>query len=224
VIIAGTIGKSDVIDSIIASKKLNVAAIKGRWESFISEVVTSPLPGVDKALVIAGSDLRGTIFGLYDISEQIGVSPWYWFADVPVRRSDGIWALQTKKVQGSPSVKYRGIFINDEQPGLTNWIKFVIPLSDSRLCIFVYVYLQITVIIMPVESTVLVSTITSIPACSSYCLDSEQTTYGQQCGEACSTSMTMQTSLLPMPMGLLWEAATLVSSVTSHKYLAQYFG
>ena len=67
--------------------------------------------------------MRGTIFGLYDVSEQIGVSPWWWFADVPVRKAAGVWALDTKKVQGSPSVKYRGIFINDEQPGLTNWIK-----------------------------------------------------------------------------------------------------
>ena len=123
VIIAGTIGKSDVIDQLVASKKINVDAIKGKWESFISEVITSPIPGVDRALVIAGSDLRGTIFGLYDISEQSGVSPWYWFADVPVRKSNGVWALGKKKVQKAPSVKYRGIFINDEQPGLTNWIK-----------------------------------------------------------------------------------------------------
>jgi hypothetical protein len=125
VIIAGTIGKSDVINALVASGKLDVKSIQDRWESFISQVITSPLPGVDKALVIAGSDLRGTIYGLYDISEQIGVSPWWWFADVPVRKASGVWALATKKVQGPPSVKYRGIFINDEQPGLTNWIKYV---------------------------------------------------------------------------------------------------
>lgn len=74
--------------------------------------------------MIAGADLRGTIYGLYDVSEQIGVSPWWWFADVPVRKASGVWALGGTKVQGSPSVKYRGIFINDEQPGLTNWIKY----------------------------------------------------------------------------------------------------
>jgi hypothetical protein len=125
VIIAGTIGKSDVITQLINTKKLDVSAIEGQWESFISEVISNPLPGVDKALVIAGADLRGTIFGLYDVSEQIGVSPWWWFADVAVRKASGIWALGGKKVQGSPSVKYRGIFINDEQPGLTNWIKYV---------------------------------------------------------------------------------------------------
>lgn len=123
VIIAGTIGKSSVINSLISSGKLDASPVQGQWESFISEVITSPLPGVDKALVIAGSDLRGTVYGLYDISEQIGVSPWWWFADVPVRNQTGVWAMNTRKVQGTPSVKYRGIFINDEQPALTNWIK-----------------------------------------------------------------------------------------------------
>jgi hypothetical protein len=100
-----------------------VSAIEGQWEAFTSQVVPNPLPGVSQALVIAGSDMRGTIYGVYDVSEQIGVSPWWWWADVPVRKAAGIWALSNvKKVQGSPSVKYRGIFINDEQPALTNWI------------------------------------------------------------------------------------------------------
>jgi hypothetical protein len=125
VIIAGTIGKSDVINSLISSGKLDVSAIQGNWESFISTVIKSPLAGVDQALVIAGSDMRGTIYGLYDVSEQIGVSPWYWFADVPPKTANGVWALAGTKVQPSPSVKYRGIFINDEQPALTNWIKYV---------------------------------------------------------------------------------------------------
>jgi hypothetical protein len=127
VIIAGTIGKSSLINTLISSGKLDASAIEGKWESFISEVISNPLRGVDRALVIAGSDLRGTIFGLYDVSEQIGVSPWWWFADVPARKAAGVWALGGRKVQGSPSVKYRGIFINDEQPGLTNWIKYVLP-------------------------------------------------------------------------------------------------
>ncbi|RDW82743.1 hypothetical protein BP6252_03855 [Coleophoma cylindrospora] len=122
VIIAGTIGKSSLISNLILTGKLNVSAIDGKWESFTSEVISSPLPGVQRALVVAGSDLRGTIFGLYDISEQMGVSPWWWFADVPVKKQDGVWALTKKKIQGPPSIKYRGIFINDEQPGLTNWI------------------------------------------------------------------------------------------------------
>ncbi len=74
-----------MINALVANGKLDVSAIKGKWESFISQVITAPLPGVDKALVIAGSDLRGTVFGLYDVSEQIGVSPWWWWSDVPVK-------------------------------------------------------------------------------------------------------------------------------------------
>jgi hypothetical protein len=117
----------------------------------MSVIIQNPLPGVDKAMVIVGADVRGTIYGLYDISEQAGVSPWYWWADVPVRTQDGVWALtgqatnvgpggppsqvpppppgapsgglQVLKIQPSPSVRYRGIFLNDEQPALTNWVK-----------------------------------------------------------------------------------------------------
>lgn len=124
VIIAGTIGSSQVIDSLISASKINVSAITNSWESFISTLVDAPLPGISKALVIAGSDPRGTIFGLYDISEQIGVSPFYWWADVPATKTNEIWAMAGTKTQGSPSVKYRGLFINDEQPALTNWIKY----------------------------------------------------------------------------------------------------
>lgn len=122
VIIAGTIGKSPLIDSLVSSGKIDVSAIKGKWESFTSQLVPDPVEGVSSALVLAGSDKRGTIFALYDISEQIGVSPWYWWADVPPKKKTEIYAMNSKKVQGPPSIKYRGIFINDEQPALTNWI------------------------------------------------------------------------------------------------------
>lgn len=85
--------------------------------------MSDPAPGVSQALVIAGSDPRGTIFGLYDVSEQIGVSPWYYWADSAPRRNANIYVpANLTKVQNSPTVKYRGIFLNDEQPGLTNWV------------------------------------------------------------------------------------------------------
>lgn len=137
VIIVGTIDKSPLIQQLSQSGKIDTAPIDNKWESFISQVVEKPLPGVDRALVIAGSDMRGTIFGLYDISEQIGVSPWWWFADVAIRKREGIWALPGKKIQGPPSVKYRGIFLNDEQPGLTNWIKYVY--SSRSFCFLGYI-------------------------------------------------------------------------------------
>ncbi|KAF2997461.1 hypothetical protein E8E14_001887 [Neopestalotiopsis sp. 37M] len=123
VIIAGTIGHSKIIDDLIASGKLDVSEIQGQWESFVSKVVDSPIDGSESAVVIAGSDPRGVIFGLYDISEQIGVSPWYWWADVPIRQNKEIWFLPEGKVQGPPSVKYRGFFLNDEQPGLSGWVR-----------------------------------------------------------------------------------------------------
>lgn len=122
VIIAGTVGKSPLIDSLASSGKIDVSAIKGKWESFSSQLVADPVEGVSSALVLAGSDKRGTIYALYDISEQIGVSPWYWWADVPPKKKTTIYALNSKKTQGPPSIKFRGIFLNDEQPALTNWV------------------------------------------------------------------------------------------------------
>lgn len=99
-----------------------MSEIDGKWESFVSQLVKNPADGIDQALVIAGSDPRGTIYGIYDVSEQIGVSPWYFWADVPTKQHKDIYVLAEKKVQGPPSVKYRGLFLNDEQPALTNWV------------------------------------------------------------------------------------------------------
>lgn len=122
-IIAGTIGHSSHIDALIEAGKIDVSAIEGEWESFVTQHIENPTDGVSEALVIAGSMPRGTIYGLYDISEQLGVSPWHFWADVPTRQHPDILVPRgALKVQGPPSVKYRGIFLNDEQPGLTNWV------------------------------------------------------------------------------------------------------
>ncbi|KAH8587447.1 hypothetical protein B0O99DRAFT_526729 [Bisporella sp. PMI_857] len=123
VIIAGTIGNSSLIDGLIAGGKISVSNIKGKWESYSSQLVLNPISGVSVALVIAGSDKRGTIYGLYDVSQQIGVSPWYWWADVPTIKRTVVYAVDVIKIQGPPSVKYRGIFLNDEAPALTGWIR-----------------------------------------------------------------------------------------------------
>jgi hypothetical protein len=122
VILVGTIGHSEIIDRLIREKKIDVSEIAGKWESFFLQVVPQPMPGVASALVICGSDKRGTIYGIYDLSEQIGVSPWYYWADVPATHHDQLFVKAGKFVQGSPSVKYRGIFLNDEAPDLSNWI------------------------------------------------------------------------------------------------------
>ena len=122
VVLIGTIGRSAVIDRLIRERKIDVSAIRGKWEATLTQVIAHPLPGVERALVIAGSDKRGTIYGIYDLSEDIGVSPWYWWADVPVRHQDALYVDPGHWVVGEPAVKYRGIFFNDEAPSLTGWV------------------------------------------------------------------------------------------------------
>ena len=123
VVLIGTIGKSRIIDRLIRERKIDVSAIQGKWESTLIQVVSHPLPGVTRGLVIAGSDKRGTIYGIYDLSEQIGVSPWYWWADVPVEHKEALYVKAGRWVRGEPAVKYRGIFLNDEAPALSGWAK-----------------------------------------------------------------------------------------------------
>ena len=122
IVLVGTIGKSPLIDKLIKNNKLDVGKIAGKWESFIIQIIENPFPHVNRAMIITGSDKRGTIYGLYELSKQIGVSPWYWWADVPVEHKDALFVHPGKYIQGPPSVKYRGIFLNDEYPDLTNWI------------------------------------------------------------------------------------------------------
>ena len=122
-VIVGTIGKSSLIDRLVREKKIDLAGTAGKWESFFLQVVREPFPGIDSALVICGSDKRGTAYGIYDLSAQIGVSPWHFWADIPPRHHDQLFVKAGKFVQGSPSVKYRGLFLNDEAPDLTGWIQ-----------------------------------------------------------------------------------------------------
>lgn len=121
-VLIGTIGKSPMIDELIRQHKLDVSEVAGKWESVVTTVVDHPMAGVRRALVIAGSDKRGTIFGIYDLSEQIGVSPWYWWADVRVPHRDALFVARGRHVLAEPAVKYRGIFLNDEAPSLTGWV------------------------------------------------------------------------------------------------------
>ncbi len=121
-VIIGTLGKNPLVDKLVKERKLDVRGVAGKWETFIIRVVDNPVKGIDRALVVVGSDKRGTIYGMFDISENIGVSPWYWWADVPIKHHRNIYIVPTGYRDGPPSVKYRGIFLNDEAPDLTNWI------------------------------------------------------------------------------------------------------
>ena len=123
VVIIGSLGKNRLIGRLIQEGKIDTAPIAGKWETFFIQTVPKPLPGVASALVIAGSDKRGTIYGIYDLSEQIGVSPWYWWADVPIAHQDVLFVKPGKYMQGEPAVRYRGIFLNDEAPSLSGWTK-----------------------------------------------------------------------------------------------------
>jgi len=122
IVVIGTIGKSQLIDGLIKSRKLEVSAITNQWEAYQIQTIDNPFPNVDRALVIVGSDKRGTIYGIYEISKQIGVSPWHWWADVPVKKQTELFVSAERQVD-MPSVKYRGIFLNDEQPALGGWVK-----------------------------------------------------------------------------------------------------
>ncbi|OQE28433.1 hypothetical protein PENSTE_c003G00332 [Penicillium steckii] len=121
-IIVGSITSSWLIKKLETTRRIDVDPIRGKWESFSTAVIENPLLGCEKALVIAGSDKRGAIFGAYTLSSQIGVSPWYWWADVPHKFHTEIFALPIQTINGEPSIQYRGIFINDEAPALTGWV------------------------------------------------------------------------------------------------------
>ena len=108
-IVVGTWGKSSLID-----KKAYAKELKGRNEKFIIDVQAD-------RIVVAGSDKRGTIYGIYELSRQLGVSPWYWWADVPVQKHTEVYARPGQYTDGEPAVKYRGIFLNDEWPCMGNW-------------------------------------------------------------------------------------------------------
>ncbi len=120
-ILVGDLGHSPEIDRLAATHAIDTAAVAGKWESAVTEVVATPMPGVRRALVIAGSDRRGAAYALFTLSRQMGVSPWYWWADVPVPHHAAIYIRAGVHVQPEPSVQYRGIFLNDEDWGLRPW-------------------------------------------------------------------------------------------------------
>jgi hypothetical protein len=123
IVIVGTLGKNLLLDSLVTERRLDVRGVAGKWEASVLQVLENPRPGVRRALVIAGSDKRGTIYGVYDLSARIGVSPWYWWADVPVEHRAELFILPGRHLSGEPAVKYRGIFLNDEAPALSGWAR-----------------------------------------------------------------------------------------------------
>ena len=108
-IAVGTLGKSAVIDQLAKKKLIDAKQLKGKTEKVLITMAKGQL-------IIAGSDKRGTIYGVYELSQQIGVSPWYDWADVPVEKQERLYIKKGVFTDGEPAVKYRGIFLNDEAP------------------------------------------------------------------------------------------------------------
>jgi hypothetical protein len=123
VVIVGTLGKSALIEELARVGKIDATVLAGRREKFLIQAVDSPLPGVSQALVVAGSDKRGAIYGMFELSAQSGVSPWAWWADAPVKRRQNLYVAPGRHTRGEPKVRYRGIFINDEAPALAGWMQ-----------------------------------------------------------------------------------------------------
>ncbi|HEU4601034.1 MAG TPA: glycosyl hydrolase 115 family protein [Steroidobacteraceae bacterium] len=119
-VIIGVQGQSRIIDELIRSGKLSAGDVAGQWEAFRQVVIDRPFANIARALVIVGSDRRGAVFGTYDVSNNIGVSPWYWFADVPVHKRADVFVTAGSR-QDAPKVRYRGFFINDEAPAFSTW-------------------------------------------------------------------------------------------------------
>lgn len=123
-VIYGTLGHSEILDSLGAQGKVNYERIYGKWEVYDFRIVDNPLPGVEQTLVIAGSDKRGTIYGLYHLSEVMGVSPLVnWNHVWPEKKAQVLLSEEDNFTSKEPSVKYRGFFINDEWPAFGTWAK-----------------------------------------------------------------------------------------------------
>ena len=138
-ILVGTVGKNQTIDALIENGTIDLSAIKGKWEGYHLGVYTG-IGSAEKTVVIAGNDMRGTIFGIYTLSELIGVSPWHWWADVPTEKNTSLsLSVESLTVSTYPDVKYRGIFINDEEASAV-WAKMYENKTDSQGSPNPYVY------------------------------------------------------------------------------------
>ena len=132
VVIVGTIEKNQAIRQLASNGKIDISPLEGAWERYLIQTVNHPFPGVDKALIVAGSDRRGASYGLFSLSEMAGVSPWYWWADVPVKKHKTLYVDAPTTVSKTPSVKYRGVFLNDEDWGLMPWSNKTYEPSDVK--------------------------------------------------------------------------------------------
>lgn len=141
-VIVATLGTNPLVERLISEGRINCDSLLGAWERFLITTVDNPAKGISRALVVLGSDRRGAAFGVATLSEAIGVSPFCWWADVPTAKRKGIFLPRCEYASKSPSVKYRGIFINDEGWGFQPWASKTIepeigapgPKTYARVC------------------------------------------------------------------------------------------
>ncbi len=137
ILMVGVLGQSPAIDALVAARRIDVSRLKGQWETQLRLVIERPYPGVSEALVIIGSDRRGAAFALYDLCRHVGVSPWHWFADVPVQPRQDVFVPSHPQLDG-PKVRYRGFFINDEDPCFSGWAKKAFGGINSAMYVHVF--------------------------------------------------------------------------------------
>ncbi len=123
IIIIATVGNNSFVNKLVKENKLDLSPIENKWEQFIIQTIKNPVTGINNALIIVGSDRRGAAYGAFSLSEKMGVSPWHWWGDVPTNKSEFLSLKPLTYTSDAPSVKYRGIFLNDESPALRNWAK-----------------------------------------------------------------------------------------------------
>lgn len=134
-LVVGSVEKNGIIKRLIKEKKLNGKELQGKREKYI---ITTVNDNGNTYTVIAGSDKRGAIYGIYELAEQMGVSPWYWWADVPVEKHKELYILPGTYTDGEPAVRYRGIFINDEWPAFGGWAKEKFGGINSKMYVHMY--------------------------------------------------------------------------------------
>ena len=132
-IIAGTLGQSGLIASLLQAGKIDTTGVTDQWEAYTLQLIKNPAEGIAEALVVLGGTPRGTAYGLFEISRRIGVSPYIWWADVTPAPMTAIYASGDRTEVEAPSVKYRGLFINDEDWALLPWAKKTIDASYNNI-------------------------------------------------------------------------------------------
>ena len=119
-VVLGTASHNAFIRQMADNGLIDLDDVNNGWEQYAVKVINKPAKGIDRALVIVGSDRRGVAYGAFTLSDAIGVSPWYWWADIPVEKKSQLY-VKADCMSRRPTIKYRGFFINDEDWGLKPW-------------------------------------------------------------------------------------------------------